>query len=260
MKIFRKLRFNSIKLTGFKKYIIYALGEILLVVIGILIALAVNNRNEQNKSYAALEKTSHIVLQKMKKDTSEIKVVLRNWDRLDTIIDQVLYDVNINDPIVSDCDYCLELLYSAQIPTINKGIDDVIKRAPIGTNTKLEESLLTIDDLYREISSSKYIYDQSVKDALIDNLNYLKLNKPWFSGYMAKGTCNEDCMDYMRNSWDFRNRVAYLTVVVYDSYYAQLILINNSITKQIVILEKQLSDEETIEEELFEENSSDSNS
>ena len=33
----------------FSKYLIYAIGEIILVVIGILIALQVNNLNEQNK-------------------------------------------------------------------------------------------------------------------------------------------------------------------------------------------------------------------
>jgi len=34
----------------FTKYLIYAFGEIVLVVIGILIALQVNNWNEQKKS------------------------------------------------------------------------------------------------------------------------------------------------------------------------------------------------------------------
>lgn len=48
-KIFRKFRLKHIKTGKLKQYTIYAIGEILLVVVGILIALGINNRVEQNK-------------------------------------------------------------------------------------------------------------------------------------------------------------------------------------------------------------------
>ena len=46
IKFFRKIRQNMIKENKVSKYILYAIGEILLVVIGILIALNINNNNE----------------------------------------------------------------------------------------------------------------------------------------------------------------------------------------------------------------------
>ena len=49
--IFRKLRHSLIQKNKVTTYLLYALGEIILVVIGILIALEVNNRNEQRKSH-----------------------------------------------------------------------------------------------------------------------------------------------------------------------------------------------------------------
>lgn len=49
MKFFRKIRLNSIVQGKTANYIKYATGEILLVVIGILIALQVNNLNEERK-------------------------------------------------------------------------------------------------------------------------------------------------------------------------------------------------------------------
>ena len=49
IKFFRKIRQNLLSENKFSKYLIYAIGEIILVVIGILIALAFNNFNEQNK-------------------------------------------------------------------------------------------------------------------------------------------------------------------------------------------------------------------
>lgn len=49
IKFFRKIRQNMIKENKVSKYLLYAIGEILLVVIGILIALAINNNSEDGK-------------------------------------------------------------------------------------------------------------------------------------------------------------------------------------------------------------------
>ena len=50
LKFFRKIRQNLLSENKFIKYLIYAVGEILLVVIGILIALQIGNINEERKN------------------------------------------------------------------------------------------------------------------------------------------------------------------------------------------------------------------
>ncbi len=50
IKFFRKIRQKTLTENKFGKYLIYAIGEIVLVVIGILIALQINNANENRKS------------------------------------------------------------------------------------------------------------------------------------------------------------------------------------------------------------------
>lgn len=50
IKVFRKIRQNFLNKGKLSRYLLYALGEIILVVIGILIALYINNKNEQRKS------------------------------------------------------------------------------------------------------------------------------------------------------------------------------------------------------------------
>jgi len=49
IKFFRKIRQKLLTENKFSKYLLYAIGEILLVVIGILIALSINNWNESRK-------------------------------------------------------------------------------------------------------------------------------------------------------------------------------------------------------------------
>jgi len=50
IKFFRKIRYNLIEKNKTGKYLKYAIGEIVLVVIGILIALSLNNWNESRKN------------------------------------------------------------------------------------------------------------------------------------------------------------------------------------------------------------------
>ena len=50
IQLFRRIRQSLLQREQFSRYLLYALGEIVLVVIGILIALSINNRNEARKA------------------------------------------------------------------------------------------------------------------------------------------------------------------------------------------------------------------
>jgi len=63
LKFFRKIRKNLLTENKFSKYLLYAVGEIFLVVVGILIALQINNwnngkieRKEEKKSYLNIKR------------------------------------------------------------------------------------------------------------------------------------------------------------------------------------------------------------
>mgnify|MGYP003640986258 CR=1 FL=1 len=78
IKFFRKIRQNLLSEGKTGKYFKYAIGEILLVVIGILIALSINNWNETNK----LKKIEEKVLNNIKNDLVQNKQdLLKNVKR-----------------------------------------------------------------------------------------------------------------------------------------------------------------------------------
>ena len=64
IKFFRRIRFDLLKKNKTGKYLKYAVGEIVLVVIGIIIALQINNWNEQRID----SKEEQLVLLYLKED------------------------------------------------------------------------------------------------------------------------------------------------------------------------------------------------
>ena len=74
IKFFRHIRQSMIKENRTSKYLLYAIGEIILVVIGILIALQINNWNEERKTTANLSKA----LKALKTDLVQDSLLIAN--------------------------------------------------------------------------------------------------------------------------------------------------------------------------------------
>jgi len=78
IKFFRRIRQNLLMKNKTSQYFKYAIGEIILVVIGILIALQINNWNEKNK----IAKEENLLLRDLKgnieKDIDNLNLAIKN--------------------------------------------------------------------------------------------------------------------------------------------------------------------------------------
>ena len=86
IKIFRKIRQKLLTENKFSKYLIYAIGEILLVVIGILIALQLNNLNEDRKIEVIRQGYYHQLLEDLNKDKIYIEKTISHFDSINNDI------------------------------------------------------------------------------------------------------------------------------------------------------------------------------
>jgi len=82
IKLFRNIRQNLILRNKTGKYFKYAIGEIVLVVIGILIALSINNWNESRKQIDKEKKQLTYVLENLKSDSLSIALVIGNQNEM----------------------------------------------------------------------------------------------------------------------------------------------------------------------------------
>lgn len=87
LRFFRTIRQRLLTENRFSKYLLYALGEIVLVMIGILLALQVNAWNEGRKDRRYERKMLGELLEDMKLDTAILNIQFRRIDRFSQTLD-----------------------------------------------------------------------------------------------------------------------------------------------------------------------------
>lgn len=108
IKFFRKIRKSLLSNGKTTQYLLYAIGEILLVIIGILIALQINNWNE----YRKISHTEIKLLQELKSDLQDTKIDLmsdietchNNMATSDSIY-KILKGIKEMEPIIISREY-----------------------------------------------------------------------------------------------------------------------------------------------------------
>ncbi|MFD2915817.1 DUF6090 family protein [Psychroserpens luteus] len=83
IKFFRKVRHKMLTENKFSKYLIYSIGEIILVVIGILIALSINNWNEEKQQKKVLNNIYATIKADLQQDIKNIDKIVNSSQPLE---------------------------------------------------------------------------------------------------------------------------------------------------------------------------------
>ncbi len=94
IKFFRKIRQNLLMENKTGKYFKYAIGEIILVVIGILIALQINNWNDSRKNKIYEQEIISLINQNLKNDSIALSTELLKSKESTKLTNQLLEQVN----------------------------------------------------------------------------------------------------------------------------------------------------------------------
>lgn len=115
IKFFRKIRQGLISENKFSKYLLYAIGEIVLVVIGIFIALQLNLWSENNKLDDVRQGYYHQLLDDLNKDKAYIEETIATLDSFR--LDYNNYIETFNEPNLN-LDQVLANLFSLEMKSL----------------------------------------------------------------------------------------------------------------------------------------------
>jgi len=191
IKFFRKIRQELLDEKKLTKYLLYAVGEIVLVVIGILIALQINNRNEAQKERArevSYLKNLRADLRKEVANNEQFSDYHFKKAETCSILLTSEAPKTIGEVQVYTDRYELVFVWFAFVPN-NNTFKELLSSGNLSLikNDPIKNGLLELDKLYANISSTEhhmrreyeaYLYDTHVKN--ISALGFFDISNPKF--------------------------------------------------------------------------------
>jgi len=243
IKLFRNIRQNLLNEGKTTKYFKYAIGEILLVVIGILIALQINNWNEKQKKKKQLDTIYTTIEQNLKTDLKSIKVPIEFYERLDSTLTSILttsYPKSFLDSIN-------ENNYLACIPcksNINMYKNFEKQDNGIELLKKFEDDESVEGTDFSQEIVQFYVtqgYQLSYFIDFITNETYTNLKSyeqfPWYSDY-SLNKYSPEAIDYFLNDQNYKNKAANFKIFIGRNYLRMLKDYEKTATEIITKIEK----------------------
>lgn len=149
IKLFRNIRKNLISEGKTGKYFKYAIGEIVLVVIGILIALQINNWNENRKIQIQEIKLLSDLHLELKKTLDEFQVGMEFIKITIEDINRIEYYIKNGLPYATELDSCFGRIPHNYAGSFNSAAYNSLKTMGIGIiqNEKLRMEIINMYDV-----------------------------------------------------------------------------------------------------------------
>ena len=211
---FRKIRKKMADDNKPLKYMRYAIGEIVLVVAGILIALAINNWNEDRAKKVALQEHLKNIVEGLNQDSEGRLTLVKNINEFRFYSMLYLLDISGHEPnyltnFEPDKDFVpVEWLWKGKIPTQynEQFIKVAIRWMPI--TTEANGNYTTILDRINDDGLFSYIEDPALQSAIENNYgederrfgivegqNIRKFKHDWFDAMNSAGFNSEYIKD-----------------------------------------------------------------
>ena len=182
IKFFRKIRQNLISEGKTIKYVKYAIGEIVLVVIGILIALQVNNWNEQRKTEAKVESIFADIMDELISDIEETSMPMEYFALRDSTIQLVIQDrVTFEDYENGNIPYLNNLTNFYNRVNLTQHAYNNLIRELDAVPDKFKSVINDLDDLYNYNKAFVTETNEDFSDFIKENQQFAMRNYPWFA-------------------------------------------------------------------------------
>ncbi len=252
IKFFRRIRQQLLTENKFSNYLVYAIGEIFLVVIGILIALGINNWNQENKDIRLGHNYLSRIHRDLVQDTISFRGIISNNAKLRADIKSMLvtmYSEIDNKEQVQKMsttyDKALNQVFSPNDHTykgmVNSGSLQLVQ------NLELKEAIVKLYSDYDE-KRALFLSNKEWMDRIAANVdtqtNFIKFSEEVIDIYTLDKMLNQDDWSFLNDKDDekFNFIVRAVSATAWNQqvsidYYIDLIY---RCHKVLLLLEKEL--------------------
>ncbi len=216
---FRRIRKKLANENKFILYSRYAIGEIVLVVIGILIAISINNWNEDRKDQLKLRTLLYQIQRNLELDIQKAIPILDYYKEKDSLTKVLLMgnytEADVRNPKLLQTIFSFQGFnetddgYKSLLAIIDKVPDDYANLL-VGLKDQFGIRIEDLTNSYEILETSS-----------VESINQLRFSKPWYSE-MIKGNLTEEAVDYFLNDSIYKNNVATYNIAAVRNFSSHL--------------------------------------
>ncbi len=198
-----------------KKYGIHILVEVFIIVVGVLIALQVNNWNENRRQNKQLKGILQKVMKEWEQDTLSINSYIQHYEPYIEEYDKVI-ERKMTDAGLDSCKVCRGLIlnyYPYKSESI--GIDLLQKHITSSNVIKNDTVIYNIIQGQKTLDETLNQMAQRITDDVDHNLLHIS-NKEWFGDMYTSPKITNDYRQYYKSN-DFRNRTIRHKIFIYNN-------------------------------------------
>ena len=204
IKFFRNIRQQLLTENKIGRYLKYAIGEVALVVIGILIALTVNNNNEQRKTEEKITSIFEEIFNEISFDISKINGATAFYQKQDSLTYLVLNGKLTEENYMNNTpSHLFDFTSSNTNVYISNNAYNNLLQFSSEVPAKFAEILKDLEMLY-QISKKRVDYlDTHMNELTIENVKTQYYNYPWATLQIPNNQ-NEGYIEYLLHDNDYK--------------------------------------------------------
>ena len=240
IKLFRKIRQNLLSEGKTGSYLKYAVGEIILVMIGILLALQVNNWNDNRISKEELIYALDKISTDLNRDINFLDNIILEGDKLDSLAKTILSKTYKLD----------EMSVPEKLNLFNTGLQYSPFNYATAGYEKINKLDRSIPNMYNEVIEQINTHYNSVAPILIklneketdeieSHHNYLAQNESWYSRFRL-GQFTKEAEDFFTSDPVYLNWITQFKISSSSKKYGILHALRGSAIATLLIVNKSL--------------------
>ncbi len=220
-----------------KKYAIYAFGEVLLVVVGILIALQINNWNEDRKQKNQLQSILKNVASDLRQDTLAVNAIIKFYEAIDSASIKIMNN-ELTVENFRECPLCPSLVTFYNPVMINRKGFELLKNYSSDNFNEKDSLVANIVQGHSQFVPLFEGNNQRLEQTITKNIEEFQ-QYSWYVDLM-QGKVTSDFIEYVVSSEDYKIRVATQKAYAIRNQLAHVKLYRDYARKILVDLEKRL--------------------
>jgi len=211
-------------------YLSYAIGEIILIVLGILIAVFIKNSNEEAVNTEIRNGIYTVIINNLKSDTIAVRRLIDTYEEAEPEFLKIMND-NLN---AKNLNYS-GIMTSQRLVNLNTRGFKQLSDYKNSTSNNTDSLTFQITDFYTTYNTGISEINELISEDIIEIIKDWRDNYDWFNPLIKTRKITEEAKTYFLESLEYKNKVTYRHILIYENYIP---LLKRFLTKSKIILNR----------------------